>query len=135
NELAVEVVTVKPLGAEPGVDVTAIRSRCGVRVSGCAVAVVINTAFISRTFPHNLSALAIEAENFQRVMAIARDTVRVNIFCAFENVLWRLRAGYDFALDRGSQKNSVAPDDRRRVASSGNRRLPPHVLSGTPPGG
>src|SRR5262245_17397145 len=97
-----------------------------------AMTVVVDAAFIRCLSPQHFAAAAIQTKDLQRVLAIGPDAVRMDVIFAAQLVFDGFRAGDNSALQRSRQENTVAPDDGRRVAAPGNRRLPLHVLRGAP---
>src|ERR687891_240092 len=99
------------------------------------MAVVINHAFVGRAFPENVSRIAVQTQHLESLFPVARDAVRMNPGFAFSDVMNGLCPRNDFAFDACGQKDSRAPDDRRRMAAAWDRRFPEDVFIRAPLGG
>src|SRR5262249_26961635 len=82
--------------------------------------------------PEDFSRIAVETEHLKRLSPVARHAVRMHPGFALSDMMRRMRAGDDFALKAGGKKNSVVPDDRRRMPATGKFGFPENVLIDAP---
>src|SRR6266511_965743 len=134
DQLAFEVVAIHPVAfaPKPGVNIISVSGRRRRGVTAFAVAVVVDRALVSGLFPQNLSRVAVDADDFESVVAVRAHTVVVNEDLTFDLVLDGLCARDDIALDVCGEKNPVSPEDRLRMAMTSDRSLPFDVFVGAP---
>ena len=109
---AIDGVGVEPLGPERGDDDPAVRRRSRARVSGFHMTLVARWSFVGGLLPDDLAACGIKR--------IQHPLVRRGVIRRIAAVV---RAGLEgctgAAADRACHEQSIAPDDRTRVASPG----------------
>src|SRR5689334_15063848 len=96
--------------------------------------VVEHFAFVGGALPEQFSIAGIVGENLERVLAIAAHAIGMDEGLAFELVLYGRGAGNDVAFEIGGEKDTIAPDDGRRVAAAGHVGLPRDAALGAPRG-
>src|SRR4030095_8736810 len=90
--------------------------------------IVIWRTYKGSLFPKNLSSLGIQTDYFEKVLMICADAVRVQKLLVTIHVRHCLGSWNQILLDRCRQENAIAPNNWRRMPSTGNGSFPLYVL-------
>src|SRR6185437_3434852 len=97
------------------------------------MAIVVRRAFPRSYFPNDFAAIAIDGDDFERVLLIRANAVGMQKhLAAFDRMRHRFRTGHYGSFDRRRQEYTVAPNDRRRMRAAVNRGLPLDVFGWRP---
>src|SRR5262249_7972044 len=120
QELALEVITIEPFGAETGNDSPSVRRRRTVGLAAFEMPFELGHALKRGLFPKDLPAVLVDAENFPGVRGkvVHRRNIPIEA---------RPHFGIGLAADCRRNEDAITPDDRTRMTQAGNRRLPSYV--------
>ncbi len=122
HQLAIKVQAIEPVRSEECKQMLAIGNGRVGRQAGGEMTAFVRKLSVQDLLPQNLAVSAANGEHHELVSMRHRSAV----VCAFGLAV----TGWECFSEgcRRSQENPVLPDDGRRVAQAGQRRLPTDVL-------
>src|SRR6185503_6936159 len=98
------------------------------------MAIVVRRAFKRSLRPDNLSSLSIERDHLELMFVIGPNAIRMNDLFVAIHVFDRFGSRHNLSFDCGGNKDTIAPNYRRRMSTPGDRHLPFDIADSVPTG-